>query len=242
MEKVIEIKKLRKSFNGSPVLNDISFYLKKNENIVLLGRSGGGKSVLMKIIVGLIEPDFGDVVVLGQNVPHLGEEELILLRKKVGYLFQEGALYDSMTVGENISFSLKRQLKRQSKSEINDLVSNALESVGLSGSVNKMPNELSGGMKKRIALARTLVLMPSIILYDEPTAGLDPVTSKEIINLIMNTKYSLGISSIIATHDLICTRMTADRVLMLHNGKIESEGKFEEMERSEEEWIKAFFV
>jgi phospholipid/cholesterol/gamma-HCH transport system ATP-binding protein len=242
MERVIDIKNLQKSFNNHTVLNDVTLCLHQKENIVILGKSGSGKSVLMKIIVRLIEPEKGKVIVLGNDVAHLKETEMIELRRKVGYVFQEGALYDSMTVGENISFSLKRQLKKIKREEVKSKVHSVLKSVGLLDAINKMPDELSGGMKKRIALARTLVLEPSIILYDEPTAGLDPVTSKEIIHLIQNMKINMGISSIIATHDLICTKMTADRVLILHEGKIDAEGSYEELEQSNKEHIRAFFI
>lgn len=242
MERVIDIINLHKSFNNYPVLNEVTLCLHEKENIVLLGKSGSGKSVLMKIIVRLLEPEEGKVIVLGNDVAHLKETEMIELRRKVGYVFQEGALYDSMTVGENISFSLNRQLKKIKKEEIRYKVNSVLQSVGLLDAINKMPDELSGGMKKRIALARTLVLEPSIILYDEPTAGLDPVTSKEIIRLIQNMKVNMGISSIIATHDLICTKMTADRVLILHEGKIDAEGSYEELEHSTKEHIRAFFI
>jgi phospholipid/cholesterol/gamma-HCH transport system ATP-binding protein len=242
MEKVIEINNLVKSFNDKPVLNDVTLYLYKNENIVLLGKSGSGKSVLMKTMVRLIDPDAGKILIFGKDISYFNNQQLVELRRRIGYVFQEGALYDSMTVGENISFSLHRQIKKKKDKEIKSMVSYSLQSVGLLEAINKMPNQLSGGMKKRVALARTLALEPSIILYDEPTAGLDPVTSKEIIHLILNMKINLGISSIIATHDLICTKMTADRVLVLHNGKIDAEGSFTEVENSSKEHIKAFFI
>lgn len=242
MERVIDVKNLKKSFNGKHVLRDVNLYVNRNENLVLLGKSGSGKSVLMKIIVGLIDHDHGKVVVLNKEVGMLNEKELIEYRKEVGYVFQEGALYDSMTVGENISFSLERQWTRKQRKNIPALVDYALDSVGLLHAIDKMPNELSGGMKKRVALARTLVLRPKIILYDEPTAGLDPVTSKEIIRLILHMKQTHGISSIIATHDLICTRMTADRIIVLHEGIVGAEGSYEELENSDTDWVKSFFV
>jgi phospholipid/cholesterol/gamma-HCH transport system ATP-binding protein len=238
---VIMVKDIYKSFDKKKVLNGATFNLHKKENIVLLGKSGGGKSVLLKIIVGLIEPDQGEVIVLGNDMNKISESDLIVLRKKIGYLFQEGALYDSMTVGENISFSYKRKDKEKTPDEIEEAVMNALKRVGLSEAIDKMPDELSGGMKKRVALARTMILEPEIILYDEPTTGLDPVTAKEIIRLIVDMKEKFGISSIIATHDMLCARMTADRIMVLHEGKIGIEGGYEELDKSKLDWVQDFF-
>jgi phospholipid/cholesterol/gamma-HCH transport system ATP-binding protein len=241
MEQVIKLKNITKWFNEKCVLDRVSLTLKHAETIVLLGRSGGGKSVLLKTIVGLIDPEEGEVNVLGHDIRSLRESDLISLRRKVGYVFQDGALYDSLSVGENVAFSLKRQIKRKTDEEIDHLVMQALSRVGLQEAVDKMPDELSGGMRKRVALARTLILEPEIILYDEPTSALDPVTSKEIIRLILEMKSKFGISSIITTHDMICARMTADRILILNKGKIGAEGSYDELEKSKEPWIDAFF-
>lgn len=241
MEKIIELTNIKKKFGDREILKGVNFHLKKNENVVILGKSGSGKSVIMKMIVGLIEPDEGEIIVLGNNINHLNDKSLLHHRQNVGYVFQDGALYDSMTVEENIAFSLKRQIPKKKSSEIDSLVKNSLDSVGMLKDLKKMPDELSGGMKKRVALARTLVLEPGIILYDEPTAGLDPVTSKEIIKLILEMKNKYGISSIIATHDLICTKMTADRIIILHEGRIAAEGTFEEFENSSIDFIRTFF-
>jgi phospholipid/cholesterol/gamma-HCH transport system ATP-binding protein len=240
-ERVIIAENLKKSFNGKPVLDGLFFSLKRKENVALLGRSGAGKSVLLKTFVGLIEPDSGQLKVLGNDILKMSEGELIMLRKKIGYLFQEGALYDSMTVKENIGFSLKRQVKKISEQEIEKSVKNSLYQVGLLDAIDKMPDELSGGMRKRVALARTLILEPEIILYDEPTSGLDPVTSREINQLIVEMKEKFGISSVIATHDMRSAKMTADRLVILHEGKIAAEGTFQELEKSEESYVKSFF-
>jgi len=242
-EVIINIEHLKKSFGSTKVLKDISFQLHRKENIAILGTSGTGKSVLIKSIVGLNIPDGGVLEVFGKNI--LGgedEEEWDNLRRKVAYLFQGGALYDSMTVKENLEFPLKRQLEKKSKSEIDEAVDEALENVGLLKAKNKMPAELSGGMKKRIALARTLILKPEIMLYDEPTTGLDPVTSKEISELILEMQEKYGISAIIVTHDMPCAKMTADKVIILREGVVGAEGTYEELENSKEEWVRAFFT
>ncbi|GAL85189.1 phosphonate-transporting ATPase [Sporocytophaga myxococcoides] len=240
-EDVIVVKDLFKSFNGKKVLEGININLKKEENLCIIGKSGSGKSVLLRSIIGLIEPDSGSISVFGKNLDDLNEDEIISLRKKVGYLFQEGALYDSMNVEENLAFPLKRQPHPKSHKEIKATVQLALKRVGLLSSINKMPQELSGGMKKRIALARTLILEPEVILYDEPTTGLDPVTSKEIIELILEMRATYGISAIIVTHDMYCARLTADRILLLNNGKMDIEGSFDELKRSDKGWVRAFF-
>jgi phospholipid/cholesterol/gamma-HCH transport system ATP-binding protein len=240
-EKVIIAEGLKKTFNGVPVLDGLFFSLKKKENVTVLGRSGAGKSVLLKTFVGLIEPDEGRLNVLGKDVFEMDEEELIMLRKKIGYLFQEGALYDSMTVRENVEFSLKRQVKRRPASEIEKAVRDSLQQVGLLKAIDKMPDELSGGMRKRVALARTLILEPEIILYDEPTAGLDPVTAREINHLILEMRDKLGISAVIATHDMHSVKMVSDRIVVLHKGKISAEGTYPEMKNSEEDFVRSFF-
>lgn len=242
-EVIINVKHLKKSFGSTTVLKDISFQLHRKENIAILGTSGTGKSVLIKSIVGLIQPESGVLEVFGKNI--LGkddEEEWDSLRRKVAYLFQGGALYDSMTVKENLEFPLKRQVEKKSKSEIDQAVDEALENVGLLKAKNKMPAELSGGMKKRIALARTLILKPDIMLYDEPTTGLDPVTSKEISELILEMQEKYGISAIIVTHDMPCAKMTADKVIILKEGVVGAEGTYEELENSREAWVRAFFT
>lgn len=242
-EVVIKAEHLEKSFGAKRVLKDISFVLHKKENIAVLGKSGTGKSVLIKSIVGLVHPSGGKLEVFGQDILEKeGEEEWESLRRKVAYLFQGGALYDSMTVRENLEFPLKRQIEKKSPSEIAEEVEMALENVGLLDSIDKMPSELSGGMKKRIALARTLILKPEIMLYDEPTTGLDPVTSKEISELIVEMQNKFGISSIIVTHDMSCVKMTADNVLILREGVVGAEGKYEALVQSEEEWVRAFFT
>jgi phospholipid/cholesterol/gamma-HCH transport system ATP-binding protein len=240
-EKIIVAEGLKKSFNGTTVLNGVFFSLKRKENVTILGRSGAGKSVLLKTFVGLIEPDDGKLEVLGNDLLELNEDELIKLRKKIGYLFQEGALYDSMTVRENVGFSLKREVKKLQEREIEGAVRHALDQVDLLNAIDKMPDELSGGMRKRVALARTLILEPEIILYDEPTAGLDPVTAKEINSLILEMREKLGISAVIATHDMLSAKMTSDRLVILHQGKIRAEGTYEQLERTEEDYVKSFF-
>ncbi|MDP3557474.1 MAG: ATP-binding cassette domain-containing protein [Bacteroidota bacterium] len=237
---VAEIKNLKKSFGNNDVLKDISLKIKKGENLVVLGKSGSGKSVLIKCLVGLIEPDEGKVVLLGENIPELKIEKLNLLRKKVGFLFQSAALYDSMTVRENLEFPL-RDLKSKAKEEINELVEEALRNVGLEDVIDKMPSELSGGMRKRVGLARTLILKPEIILYDEPTTGLDPITSKEISNLILDIQKKYNTASIIITHDMECARITANRMVILKNGTLITEGTFKELSESKDEWIHSFF-
>lgn len=237
---VAEINNLKKSFAKNDVLKDISFKIEKGENLVVLGKSGSGKSVLIKCLVGLIEPDDGKVILLGKNIAELKIEELNQLRKKIGFLFQSAALYDSMTVRENLEFPL-RGLKSKPKEEINELVEEALKNVGLEDVIDKMPSELSGGMRKRVGLARTLILKPEIILYDEPTTGLDPITSKEISNLILDIQKKYNTSSIIITHDIECARITANRMIILKDGSLFTEGTFKELSESKDEWVHSFF-
>lgn len=237
---VAEIKQLKKSFGSNNVLNGIDLKIDKGENLVVLGKSGSGKSVLIKCLVGLIEPDDGMVVLLGKNVSSLKDDELNILRKKVGFLFQSAALYDSMSVRENLEFPLRGE-KSKTIEEIENLVIEALTNVGLEESIDKMPSELSGGMRKRLGLARTLILKPEIILYDEPTTGLDPVTSKEISKLILDVQKKYNTASIIITHDVDCARITSNRMIILKDGTSFAEGTFKELSESADEWVSSFF-
>jgi phospholipid/cholesterol/gamma-HCH transport system ATP-binding protein len=239
-ELVIEVTELKKSFGTNAVLNNISFKINKGENLVVLGKSGSGKSVLIKCLVGLVEPDDGTVILLGENILDLTTESLNVLRKKVGFLFQSGALYDSMTVRENLEFPL-RGLKSKSQEEIDQLVVEALKNVGLEEAIDKMPSELSGGMRKRIGLARTLILKPEIILYDEPTTGLDPITAKEISELILAIQKKYNTSSIIITHDLECAKMVANKMIIIKDGTTVAEGAFADLAASKDEWVASFF-
>jgi phospholipid/cholesterol/gamma-HCH transport system ATP-binding protein len=240
-EKAIEVKDLRIAFGPQKVLNGVTFDLFKGENLVILGESGSGKSVLIKCITELLTPDNGSIIVLQKNVNAAGPRELAELRKRIGFLFQGGALYDSMTVRENLEFPLIRMKKRMNKSEMLNKIQEVLGNVGLRKAIHKMPSELSGGMRKRIALARTLIVDPEIMLYDEPTTGLDPITSMEISRLINEVKKKYHTSSIIITHDIDCARRVADRIIMLKNGKVYAEGNYEELENSDDEWIRSFF-
>jgi phospholipid/cholesterol/gamma-HCH transport system ATP-binding protein len=239
---VIDIKDLHKSFGDNDVLKGINLTVNKGEDLVILGRSGEGKSITIKCIVGLVIPEKGSISVLGEEIIGLNRTELNKIRVKIGFLFQSGALYDSMSVRENLEFTLKRHTKELSIQEIETEVMDVLESVGLADAVDKMPSELSGGMRKRIGLARTLILKPEIILYDEPTTGLDTITSKEISELILEIKKKRKTTSIIITHDMSCAKLTADRVMILKDGVIHAEGKYEELEKSEDEWVRSFFI
>jgi phospholipid/cholesterol/gamma-HCH transport system ATP-binding protein len=240
-EMVIDIQNLRIGFGTQDVLNGVSLQLFNGENLVVLGKSGSGKSVLIKCIVRLLLPDEGTINVFGENVSTLNHNGLSELRKKIGFLFQSGALYDSMTVRQNLEFPLKRIKRDLRQKEIDEKVKEVLENVGLSDALDKMPSQLSGGMRKRISLARTLVVDPQIMLYDEPTTGLDPVTSDEISSLINDVKEKYKTSSLIITHDIECARTTADRIIMLVDGEVYSEGKLEKFEKSTDGVIKSFF-
>jgi phospholipid/cholesterol/gamma-HCH transport system ATP-binding protein len=239
-ENVIEIKNLQKSFGSQEVLKDVSLNLYREENLVVLGKSGTGKSVLIKCIVELLSPDSGEIIVLGRKTNSLSRKELNELRKKIGFLFQGAALYDSMTVKQNLEFPLKRIRRDLTQKEVDKKVEAALENVGLKDALYKMPSQLSGGMRKRIGLARTIIVDPEIMLYDEPTTGLDPIISDEISQLILDIQKNFKTSSIIITHDLSCARKTANRVVMLNEGKIHVDGTMEELENSKDKWVASF--
>ena len=240
MDTIAEVKNLKKSFGNNHVLKNINLTLNKGENLVVFGKSGSGKSVLIKCLVGLIDSDGGAITLFGRNIESLLEEEINGVRKRIGFLFQSAALYDSMTVRENLEFPL-RDLKNQSSEEIEKLVIETLTSVGLAEAIDKMPSELSGGMRKRVGLARTLILKPEIILYDEPTTGLDPITSKEISKLILDVQKKYNAASIIITHDVECARITSNRMMIIRDGTSVSEGTFKELSESKDEWVRSFF-
>jgi phospholipid/cholesterol/gamma-HCH transport system ATP-binding protein len=238
---VISIEDLEKSFNGHPVLTGINLNVYKGENVVILGRSGSGKSVLIKIISGLLKADKGTVKVLGEEIDTLSIKQLQTLRLRLGFSFQSSALYDGMTVRENLEFPLVHNKKSIKSKDVNEAVQQVLKDVGLSETINQMPAELSGGQKKRIGIARTLILNPEIMLYDEPTAGLDPITSTEINKLINKVQEKYNTSSIIITHDLTCAKETGNRVAMLINGKLAREGSFEDVFNTTDSTVKDFY-
>lgn len=238
---VLIIRDLYKSFGANKVLNGFNLELKKGENLAVLGKSGSGKSVLIKCIIGLLYPDKGDILVLGQSIQSLNQEELDHLRVKIGFLFQSNALYDSMTVRENLEFPLRRHWMEINNKKTNELVMEALENVGLADTIDRMPAELSGGMRKRIALARTLILQPEIILYDEPTTGLDPITSKEITDLMNHLHKKYNTSSIIISHDMNCIQRSSNRMILLVNGVAYREGSFDELKGSDDPVIQPYF-
>ena len=238
---VVAMEHLKKSFGNNHVLRDINLVINKGENLVILGKSGTGKSVLIKCIVGLVDPDEGTLVIFEQNVSELKEKELVELRKKIGFLFQSGALYDSMTVRENLEFPLRRQLGSIPKEKMNSLVVEALQNVGLAEAIDLTPSELSGGMRKRLGLARTLILKPEIMLYDEPTTGLDPITSKEISKLILEVQKKYNTSSVIITHDIECAKLIANRIIVMKDGTCAAEGTYAELANSADGWIRSFF-
>jgi phospholipid/cholesterol/gamma-HCH transport system ATP-binding protein len=240
-EVIVEMKQLKKSFGSNDVLKNINLKLTKGENLVILGKSGTGKSVLIKCIVKLIEADAGELKVFDKNINDLKEKELNALRNKIGFLFQSGALYDSMTVRENLEFPILRNSRSTPQEEIDTRVKEVLANVGLEDTAEKMPAELSGGMRKRISLARTLILNPELMLYDEPTTGLDPITSQEISELILEVQKKYKTTSIIITHDIKCAEITANRIMIIDNGEFVAEGTFEELKGSEEEIVSSFF-
>lgn len=240
-EQVITVRHLYKSFGANHVLKDFNLEVYKGENVVVLGKSGSGKSVLIKCLIGLLEQDAGEIIVLNQHVNSLNSKELDILRAKVGFLFQSNALYDSMTVRENLEFPLRRHWIKLTAAETNDKVIDVLSNVGLAHTVNMMPAELSGGMRKRIALARTLILDPEVMLYDEPTTGLDPITGKEISELMLEMGEKYNTSAIIISHDMNCIRMTADRIVLLIDGRCYTQGTYRELEQNNDPLVKQFF-
>jgi phospholipid/cholesterol/gamma-HCH transport system ATP-binding protein len=238
---VISIRELKKSFDTNIVLNGIDIDILKGENLAVLGRSGSGKSVLIKIISGLLKPDSGTVKVLGQEVDKLAGKALQELRLKIGFSFQSSALYDSMSVRENLAFPLVRNKRNLKTKEVNEAIESVLQDVGLSQTINQMPSELSGGQRKRIGIARTLIMKPEIMLYDEPTSGLDPVTCIEINNLIIKVQQQYNASSIIITHDLTCAKITANKVTMIVDGRFLVPGSFDEIFNATNANTKAFY-
>lgn len=238
---VVSLRDVHISFGDLNVLRGVDLDVFQGENLVVLGRSGTGKSVLIKLIAGLLQPDSGTVNVLGEEVDKLTEQQLNALRLKIGFSFQNSALYDSMTVRENLEFPLIRNVRNLSRQDIDKATEEALDSVGLKQTINQMPSELSGGQRKRVGIARTLILKPEIMMYDEPTAGLDPITCTEINNLINEVQERFNTSSIIITHDLTCAKTTGDRIAMLLDGRFERQGTFEEVFGSDDERVKQFY-
>lgn len=239
---VLELKNLHKSFGDNHVLKGFNLKLFEGENLVIMGKSGSGKSVMVKCLVGLIQPDKGSIIINDEDIITLGHKELDILRTEIGFLFQGSALYDSMTVRENLEFPLRRhkdKIKNFQGTEI--LVKEALENVGLANAIDLMPAELSGGMQRRVALARALILKPKIIMYDEPTTGLDPITAKEIIHLMRSIQKKYHTSSLIITHDVDCARVISNRMILLVDGINYAEGTFEELSNSSDPQVQAFF-
>jgi phospholipid/cholesterol/gamma-HCH transport system ATP-binding protein len=240
---IIEIKGLYKSFGkDKEVLKGVNINVKKGENLVVLGKSGSGKSITIKCLVRLVEADKGEIKVFGTDLTKLENDELNVIRLRIGFLFQNGALYDSMSVRENLGFPLERHRPELSKAQVSLAIEETLESVGLSEAIDKMPSELSGGMRKRVGLARTLILKPEILLYDEPTTGLDTITSREISELILSIQKKYKTTSIIITHDMACAKFTSNRIVILRHGVVYTEGTYETLEKSEDEWVRSFFI
>lgn len=238
---LIEIRNLTKTFGNNQVLKGLDLQLFPGENLVILGKSGSGKSVLIKCLIRLLEPDEGEIRILGELVVDLDQEALDIVRTEVGFLFQGSALYDSMTVRENLRFPLRRHPERKEGAREEELILASLKSVGLEAAIDLMPAELSGGMKRRVALARTLILKPRIILYDEPTTGLDPITANEIIQLMLKLQDELGTTSLIITHDMDCARVISNRVIILSEGINYAEGTYQELAKSNDPKVRAFF-
>ena len=237
---MVEIKNLHKSFDDLVVLNGVSFIVEMGQNMVVFGRSGTGKSVLLKCLIRLMIPDSGEIIIKDKNVLNLNRKELNDLRKDIGFLFQGSALYDSMSVRENLEFPLIRNFSLE-QDEIDDRVHRVLEAVDLSDAIDKMPSELSGGMRKRVGLARSIITEPKLMLYDEPTTGLDPITSKEISTLIVDLQHAFKMTSIVVTHDVLCAKIIADCAIVLDGGHIVHEGTIEELLTAEDPFLKNFF-
>ena len=238
---ILKIKGLSIAFGSNVVLNNFNLELVKGENIVVLGKSGSGKSVLIKCIVGLLKPNKGNIYVFGTNILELDQESLDKIRTKIGFLFQNSALYDSMTVRENLEFPMRRHWISLTPSEVKYLVEESLDNVGLLHAINMMPSELSGGMRKRIGIARTLIMKPQLILYDEPTTGLDPITSREIVQLMLDLQNKYHTSSVIISHDMSVAKLTANKIIVLLDGKNYAEGTYDELKKSSDKNINQFF-
>jgi phospholipid/cholesterol/gamma-HCH transport system ATP-binding protein len=241
-EPIIVMKNVYKSFGKNKILKGVNFTVNKSEDLVILGRSGSGKSVTIKCIVRLVEADKGKISVFGTDITHLNERELNKLRIRIGFMFQNGALYDSMSVRQNLVFTLKHHTNNLPEEEIEAKVTEALQNVGLLEAIDKMPSELSGGMKKRIGMARTLIIKPEIILYDEPTSGLDTITAREISELILSIQKKEKTTCIIITHDMACAKINGKRIIILKDGIIHQEGTYDELENSKDEWVRSFFI
>jgi len=239
-EPVLLLRDIHKAFAAQQVLDGVSLTVVRGETLAVLGRSGTGKSVLLKLIIGLENPDAGSICIQGQEIAGLGLNDMNKLRVKMGFLFQHAALYDSLTVGQNVAFPLERHTK-MTKSERNDRVKELLGSVGMEHDLNKMPSDISGGMQKRVGLARALALQPEILLLDEPTAGLDPITSSEIDDLVLRLQKEHALTSVVVTHDLHSARTIADRLALLDKGKVAMEGSFEELAQSDDDFVREFF-
>ncbi|MES2411721.1 MAG: ATP-binding cassette domain-containing protein [Bacteroidota bacterium] len=239
---VIEIKNLHKAFGDKKVLNGMNATINKGEDVVILGKSGSGKSVTIKCIVGLEHADKGSINVFGTDITKLNNKELNEIRPRIGFMFQNGALYDSMSVRQNLTFALKHHDKNIEEEAVEEKIIEALDNVGLLEAIDKMPAELSGGMRKRIGMARTLITKPEIILYDEPTSGLDPITAREISELMVEIQKKNKTTSIVITHDLACAKITGDRIIVLQEGKITAEGTYAELEKSKDLSVRSFFI
>ncbi|WP_284652943.1 ABC transporter ATP-binding protein [Flavobacterium terrisoli] len=239
---VIAITNLHKAFGDNEVLNGVNITVSKGEDVVILGRSGTGKSVTIKCLVGLEKADEGEIKVFGTDITKVNDRELNEIRTRIGFMFQNGALYDSMSVRQNLTFTLKHHEKDITKEDIETRITEALDNVGLLEAIDKMPSELSGGMRKRIGMARTLIIKPEIILYDEPTSGLDTITAREISELMISVQKKYKTTSLVITHDMACAKLTGNRIMILKDGVINAEGTYAELEKSKDPWVKSFFV
>jgi len=239
---VIDISNIYKAFGENEVLKGVTLSVATGETLVILGRSGSGKSVTIKCLVGLVPVDKGEIKVFGTDIIKLNNRELNKLRVRIGFMFQNGALYDSMSVRQNLTFTLKHHTRDISKEDIEIKINEALENVGLIEAIDKMPAELSGGMRKRIGMARTLIIKPEIILYDEPTSGLDTITAREISELMLSIQKKYKTTSIVITHDMDCAKLTGKRIMILKEGVIHAEGTYAELKKSKDEWVRSFFI